>query len=66
MKTLLSKTLCSASVLSSGVAMAQTGAMMGGGSGLGWMGGYGGIWMPLLLIVVVVALVVLVVRRKDK
>ena len=41
--------------------------MMGGdNSGIGWMGGYGGFWMPALLIVVVVALVVLVIQRKDK
>jgi uncharacterized membrane protein len=41
--------------------------MMGGGnSGFGWMGGYGGVWMPVVLIVVVVALVVLVIQRKDK
>jgi uncharacterized membrane protein len=30
------------------------------------MGGYGGVWMPVLLIVVVVALVVLVIQRRDK
>lgn len=66
MKTLLSLTAAAISVLSSGVALAQTGTMMGGGnSGFGWMGGYGGFWMPVLL-VVVVALVVLVIQRKDK
>ena len=67
MKTLLSLTFGAAPLLTSGVALAQTGGMMGGGnSGFGWMGGYGGVWMPVLLIVVVVALVVLVIRRKDK
>ena len=56
-----------APLLTSGVALAQTGTMMGGDhSGSGWMGGYGGVWMPVLLIVVVVALVVLVIQRKDK
>ncbi|MDP1527892.1 hypothetical protein [Rhodoferax sp.] len=56
-----------APLLTSGVALAQTGTMMGGDhSGFGWMGGYGGVWMPVLLIVVVVALVVLVIQRKDK
>lgn len=67
MKTLLSLTFGVAPLLTSGVAMAQPGGMMGGGnSGFGWMGGYGGFWMPILLIVVVVALVVLVIQRKDK
>ncbi|MDO9145746.1 hypothetical protein [Rhodoferax sp.] len=56
-----------APLLTSGVALAQTGTMMGGDhSGFGWMGGYGGVWMPVLLIVVVVALMVLVIQRKDK
>lgn len=67
MKTLLSLTIGAAPLLTNGVALAQTGTMMGGGnSGFGWMGGYGGVWMPVLLIVVVVALVVLVIQRKDK
>lgn len=68
MKTLLAMTVGAVPLLISGVALAQTGTMMGGGnSGFGWMGGYGGgAWMPLLLIVVVVALVVLIVQRKDK
>jgi uncharacterized membrane protein len=67
MKNLISMAAGTVPLLTSGVALAQSGTMMGGGnSGFGWMGGYGGVWMPLLLIVVVVALVVLVVRRKDK
>ena len=67
MKTLLSLTVGGGPLLASGVARAQTGTMMGGGnSGFGWMGGYGGFWMPALLIVVVIALVVLVIQRKGK
>ncbi|WP_394755442.1 hypothetical protein [Rhodoferax sp.] len=67
MKTLLSMAVGAVPLLSSGGVLAQTGTMMGGGnSGFGWMGGYGGVWMPVLLIVVVVALVVLVIQRKDK
>lgn len=67
MKILLSMTVGAAPLLASGVALAQNGTMMGGGNtGFGWMGGYGGFWMPTLLIVVVVALVVLVIQRKDK
>lgn len=67
MKTIHSMAVATASLLSSGVVIAQTGSMMGGGgSGFGWMDGYGGFWMPVLLIVVVIALVVLVIQRKDK
>lgn len=68
MKNFLSMTVGAVPLLTSGVALAQTGTMMGGGnSGFGWMGGYGGgVWMPLLLIVVIVALVLFVIRRKDK
>ena len=67
MKNLRTLIVGTAPLLTSGVALAQTGTMMGGDhSGVGWMGGYGGVWMPVLLVVVVVALVVLVIRRKDK
>jgi hypothetical protein len=39
--------------------------MMNGGTwGAGWMGGYGGMWVPILLVAVVVGLVVWVVKRK--
>ncbi len=54
------------SLLATGVAVAQNGNMMNGGSwGAGWMGGYGGGSMILLLVVVVV-LVAWVVKRGDK
>jgi uncharacterized membrane protein len=67
MKALLAITVGAAPLLTSGVVLAQTATMMGdGNSGFGWMGGYGGVWMPVLLVVVVVALVVLVFQRKDK
>jgi uncharacterized membrane protein len=39
--------------------------MNGGTWGMGWMGGYGGMWLPILLLVVVVGLVVWVVQRKG-
>lgn len=51
-------------LLVSGTVSAQNGNMMGGSSWGGWMGGYGGMWMPILLVVAVVAIVVLVMRRK--
>jgi uncharacterized membrane protein len=67
MKNLRLLTVGAAPLLTSGVALAQSGGMMGGGNcGFGWMRGYGGVWMPVLLIVVGVALVVLVIQRRDK
>ena len=50
-------------LLASKAAWAQTGHMMNLWDG-GWMGGYGGIWMPILLLVAVVAIVVMVMNRK--
>lgn len=40
--------------------------MMGNYDGFGWMGGYGGIWAPILLVAVVVGVVVWVVAQKKK
>lgn len=41
--------------------------MMNGGMwGFGWMGGYGGYWMPILLVAAVVTLVVWVVKQSGK
>ena len=56
----------SALVLASSVAAAQGGHMMNGGlwNG-GWMGGYGGVWVPILL-VVVVGLVAWIVMQRRK
>lgn len=66
MKTLHAMAVGAVPLLASGVSMAQNGTMMNGGNwGAGWMGGYGGIWMPILL-VVVVGLVVWIVMRKNK
>lgn len=67
MKTLFSMLLGIVSLLTAGVALAQSGNMMNGGVwGAGWMGGYGGVWMPILLVVVVVILVALLMKRGDK
>ena len=67
MKNLSSIAIATASLLAAGAASAQNANMMNGGSwGLGWMGGYGGIWTPILLIVVVAGIVALIVGRKDK
>ena len=59
-------------LIAAGRAVAQTGHMMNGGmgdgamGGYGWMGGYGGFWVPILLVLVVVGLVVWVVKQKGK
>jgi uncharacterized membrane protein len=67
MKTLLALIVGSAPVLSTAAASAQSGNMMnGGGWDMGWMGGYGGMWSPILLIVVLVGIVALVRQRKGK
>ena len=52
--------------MATGAVWAQNGNMMNGGmSGFGWMGGYGGYWVPVLL-VVVVGLVAWVVMQRRK
>jgi hypothetical protein len=56
-------------LLATGVALAQNGNMMnndGGMWGTGWMGGYGGIWVPILLVIVAVGFVALLIQRKGK
>jgi hypothetical protein len=52
-------------LLATGVASAQNGHMMNGPWGGGWMGGYGGVWVPILL-VVVVGLVAWIFMQKRK
>ncbi len=65
MKTIFALTVGTASVLSSGVTLAQSGNMMNGGmwSG-GWMGG--GYWPLILLCVAVIGFVVWTIVKKDK
>lgn len=67
MKNLLAVAVGTVPLLTTGVSFAQNGNMMNGGTwGSGWMGGYGGIWMPILLVVVVVVLVAWIVKRGGK
>ncbi|MCC6562010.1 MAG: hypothetical protein IT478_11670 [Xanthomonadales bacterium] len=67
MKSLLAMAVGTVPLFATGVALAQNGNMMNGsGWGMGWMGGYGGVWGPLLLVVVVVGVVVLVMQRRGK
>jgi hypothetical protein len=66
MKRLLATVAGTAPIWVTGAASAQSGPMMNGGMvGYGWMGGYGGYWMPVLL-VVVVGLVAWIVMQKRK
>lgn len=66
MKNLLAIAVGMVPILTTGVSFAQSGNMMDGGSSCcGWMGGYGGMWMPILMIVVVVALVVWIFKQKK-
>lgn len=67
MKSLTMMAVGTAFTLASGVSSAQTGYMMNGGGmgGAGWMGGYGGFWVPVLL-VVLVGVVVWAVLQKRK
>ncbi len=67
MKTLPALSIGAVALLANGVALAQSGNMMNGSSwGIGGMGEYGGVWMPILLVVVVIALVALIFKRGDK
>jgi len=67
MKTLLAMAVGTTSLLVPGASSAQSGNMMSGDmGGLGWMGGYGGIWLPILVVIVAVGLVAWVVKQKGK
>jgi len=67
MKKLLATGIGSGSMLAATAALGQTGQMMNDSMwGSGWMGGYGGVWVPILLVAVVVAAVVVIMQRKSK
>jgi len=61
MKNSLAMAVGTMLLLVSGVSLAQSGNMMNDGA---WMGGYGGIWIPILLVGVVVGVIVMLFRRK--
>ncbi|MHB1142751.1 MAG: hypothetical protein ACYC1T_13480 [Sulfuricaulis sp.] len=66
MKALQSVGVGLASLLATGSTLAQNGTMMNDGmGGSGWMGGYGGYWLPILVLAVVVGLVVWVVKQQK-
>jgi succinate-acetate transporter protein len=65
MKTLFALAVGTAAQLTAGIATAQNGNMMNGGTwGGGWMGSYGGPWVPIVVVALVVGLVVWGVMRK--
>ncbi|WP_041656103.1 hypothetical protein [Azoarcus sp. KH32C] len=69
MKALMTMGLATLPLAAAGQASAQNAGMMTGADGGmwsgGWMAGYGGFWVPILL-VAVVALVVWIVMQKRK
>ena len=67
MKTLPAFAVSTMSLASTSVAMAQSGNMMNGGMwSSGLMGGYGGMWTPILLVIVVIGVVAWIVKRGGK
>ena len=67
MKTLLATGLWTVPLFAATAALGQTGQMMNDSMwGSGWMGGYGGVWVPILLVAVVVAAVVVIMQRRSK
>jgi hypothetical protein len=68
MKALLALSVGTVPLLATGVALAQqTGNMMNGGLwGGGWMGGYGGIVVPVLLVIAAVGVAAWVIKQKGK
>ena len=56
-----------AALLVSDVSSAQSGHMMNDGIwNMGWMGGHGGIWVPILVVSAVAVLVAWVVKGRNK
>jgi hypothetical protein len=67
MRTLLALAGSAMALAASSAAMAQNGNMMNGAMwGSGWMGGYGGMWTPILLVIVVIGVIAWIVTRGGK
>jgi hypothetical protein len=67
MKILSKLAASAASLLAAGIAAAQDGHMMDGGFlAMGWMGGYGVLWIATPLVLAVVGLVAWAERQKHK
>lgn len=66
MKSFITMAVGTASALASGVLFAQNGNMMNDSGGWGgWMVGYGGFWVPVLLVVVVGGVVWAVLQKRK-
>lgn len=65
MKTLLTMVLGTLALFATGVSLAQS-VMDRGAWGVGWMGGLGGIWVPIVLVLAAAGLLVWVVRRERE
>ena len=66
MKNLFAVAIACIPLFVTGAALAQNAPMMNGGmGGGGWMGGYGGYWLPVLFIVVVGLVVWAVMQRRK-
>lgn len=67
MKTLQAMVVGTLPLLATGPAWTQHGSVMNdAGWGMGWMGGFGGVWGPLLAVALIVGVVVLVMQRRGK
>lgn len=67
MKRFAATAIGTVSALATEVSLAQTVNMMNGGFWSdGRMGGYGGVWMPILLVIVIAGLVAWIVNRGGK
>ena len=62
MKMFLGIVISMSTLLNSSAAVAQNASMWNAG----WMGGYGGMWVPIVLCIIVVAAVVWMLVRKGK
>lgn len=66
-KVLLAMAVGTMLLMVASVSLAQSGNMMNGGMwGSGWMGGYGGVWVPILIVIVVVGVVAWFLKQKGK
>ena len=64
MKTFPAIAIGTAPLLACNAALAQNDHMMGGAWGHGWMGGYGSMWMPVVVLALVIGFAVWVIKRK--
>ena len=69
MKTFMTIVVATLSLTAVGDAPAQNGGMMNGGyggtSGSGWMGGYEGFWVPIVLVAAIALVVWLVMQKRN-